>query len=124
MLDCQSICTHAGLRSRPKYITMAFEKGITLYTAGTPNGWKANMIVEELKVPYKLHAISLSDNEQKQEWFERINPNGRIPAIGKNLQAHFSDCWRIFMDFLKYWYLYMQLTMMRVTCQSLSLAPS
>ena len=82
------------------------------------------MIVEELKVPYKLHAISLSDNEQKQEWFERINPNGRIPAIGKNLQAHFSDCSRIFMDFLKYWYLYMQLTMMRVTCQSLSLAPS
>ncbi len=63
--------------------TMAFDKGITLYTAGTPNGWKANMVVEELKVPYKLHAISLSDNEQKQEWFEKINPNGRIPAIGE-----------------------------------------
>ena len=75
---------------------MAFDKGITLYTAGTPNGWKANMIVEELKVPYKLHAISLSDNEQKQEWYEKINPNGRIPAIGKSSQANFSNCRRVF----------------------------
>ncbi len=96
LLDCQSMYTRAGLRSRPEYITTAFEKGITLYTAGTPNGWKANMIVEELKVPYKLHAISLSDNEQKQEWFEKINPNGRIPAIGKSLQAHDSNCRRMF----------------------------
>ena len=63
--------------------SMVFDKGITLYTAGTPNGWKANMIVEELKIPYKLHAITLSDNEQKQEWFLKINPNGRIPAIGE-----------------------------------------
>lgn len=53
------------------------------------------MIVEELKVPYKLHAISLSDNEQKQEWFEKINPNGRIPAIGKSLQAHLRNCRRM-----------------------------
>ena len=64
---------------------MAFNKGITLYTAGTPNGWKANMITEELKVPYNLHKISLSDNEQKQDWFLKINPNGRIPAIGEGI---------------------------------------
>ncbi|KAL0023698.1 hypothetical protein WJX79_003791 [Trebouxia sp. C0005] len=31
--------------------------------------------------PYKVHAISLSKNEQKEEWFLKINPNGRIPAI-------------------------------------------
>ena len=36
-----------------------FDKGVTLYTAGTPNGWKANMIVEELKIPYKLHTVIL-----------------------------------------------------------------
>lgn len=81
--SCQILRVHAGLHSRPAFAQMAFDKGITLYTAGTPNGWKANMIVEELKVPYKLHAIKLSDNEQKQEWFEKINPNGRIPAIGE-----------------------------------------
>ena len=79
----------AGLRLRPACTQMAFDKGITLYTAGTPNGWKANMIVEELKVPYKLHAVKLSDNEQKQEWFEKINPNGRIPAIGEPQHVNF-----------------------------------
>ena len=62
--------------------TMAHDKGITLYTAGTPNGWKASIILEELQVPYKIHPISLSKNEQKEDWFLKINPNGRIPAIG------------------------------------------
>lgn len=56
-------------------------KGITLYTAGTPNGWKANILVEELHIPYKVHAISLSKNQQKEDWYIKINPNGRIPAI-------------------------------------------
>ena len=62
---------------------MATSKGITLYTSGTPNGWKASILVEELQTPYQVHAISLSKNEQKQEWFLKINPNGRIPAIGE-----------------------------------------
>ncbi len=64
---------------------MATSKGITLYTSGTPNGWKASILVEELQIPYKVHAISLSKNEQKEEWFLKINPNGRIPAIGELL---------------------------------------
>lgn len=54
---------------------------ITLYTAGTPNGWKASILLEELGLPYKLKAISLSKQEQKEEWFLKVNPNGRIPAI-------------------------------------------
>lgn len=62
---------------------MVFDKGVTLYTAGTPNGWKANMTIEELGIPYELHAMTLSENEQKQEWYLKINPNGRIPAIGE-----------------------------------------
>ena len=57
-------------------------KGLTLYTAGTPNGWKASIVIEELQLPYKVHAIALSKNEQKEDWFTKINPNGRIPAIG------------------------------------------
>ena len=64
---------------------MATSKGITLYTSGTPNGWKASILVEELQTPYQVHAISLSKNEQKEEWFLKINPNGRIPAIGEPL---------------------------------------
>ncbi len=62
---------------------MASNKGLTLYTSGTPNGWKASILVEELQIPYKVHAISLSKNEQKEDWFLKINPNGRIPAIGE-----------------------------------------
>lgn len=58
---------------------------IDLYTSGTPNGQKANILLEELGLQYTVHAISLSKNEQKETWFtEKINPNGRIPAIVDN----------------------------------------
>ncbi len=39
------------------------------------------MTLEELGVPYEIRSISLSKNEQKEEWFLKINPNGRIPAM-------------------------------------------
>ncbi|WP_428633227.1 glutathione S-transferase N-terminal domain-containing protein [Sedimenticola sp.] len=32
-------------------------------------------------LPYQLQAIKLSEGEQKQPWYLKINPNGRIPAI-------------------------------------------
>ena len=54
---------------------------IDLYTAPTPNGWKASVTLEELGLPYETHAIDLSKGEQKQEWFLALNPNGRIPVI-------------------------------------------
>jgi glutathione S-transferase len=54
---------------------------IDLYTAATPNGWKASILLEELALPYEVKALKLQDLEQKQDWFLRINPNGRIPAI-------------------------------------------
>lgn len=54
---------------------------IDLYTAGTPNGYKVSIALEELELPYELHNLNLLANEQKQEWFLEINPNGRIPAI-------------------------------------------
>lgn len=54
---------------------------IDLYTAATPNGWKASVTLEELALPYEVHAVNLAKNEQKEPWFLAINPNGRIPAI-------------------------------------------
>jgi glutathione S-transferase len=54
---------------------------IDLYTAPTPNGWKASIALEELGLPYTTRPVRLDHLEQKQEWFLRINPNGRIPAI-------------------------------------------
>ena len=54
---------------------------IDLYTAQTPNGWKASIMLEEVGLPYTVKALRLDNLEQKQEGFLRINPNGRIPAI-------------------------------------------
>ena len=54
---------------------------IDLYTAPTPNGWKASIALEELGLPYTVRALNLGKLEQKETWFLKINPNGRIPAI-------------------------------------------
>ncbi len=54
---------------------------IDLYTAPTPNGWKASCTLEELDLPYETQFVNLAKNEQKQEPFLAINPNGRIPAV-------------------------------------------
>ena len=54
---------------------------IELFTAATPNGWKVSVALEELGLPYTVRALSLGKLEQKEEWFLRINPNGRVPAI-------------------------------------------
>ncbi|HEX9206648.1 MAG TPA: glutathione S-transferase N-terminal domain-containing protein [Steroidobacteraceae bacterium] len=54
---------------------------IELFTAATPNGYKISIALEELELPYALRVIDLAQQEQKQDWFLAINPNGRIPAI-------------------------------------------
>jgi glutathione S-transferase len=54
---------------------------IKLYTAATPNGWKASVTLEEMGLPYEVHALDLMKGDQKTAEFLAINPNGRIPAI-------------------------------------------
>lgn len=54
---------------------------IDLYTAATPNGHKVSILLEELGLPYTVHALSFDKREQKAPAFLKINPNGRIPAI-------------------------------------------
>ena len=54
---------------------------IQLYTASTPNGIKASIVLEELELDYTVRALDLRGREQKEDWYLRINPNGRIPAI-------------------------------------------
>lgn len=63
---------------------------IDLYTSPTPNGWKASVTLEELEIPYEAHAIDLSKNVQKEEWFLKLNPNGRIPVIVDRDQNDFA----------------------------------
>ncbi|KAG8812626.1 glutathione S- transferase, nitrogen catabolite repression regulator [Serendipita sp. 399] len=68
-------------------------KPIEFYTASTPNGRKVSIFLEELKAAYGLQyhprRIALSKNEQKEDWFIKINPNGRIPAIVDNSNGGF-----------------------------------
>jgi GST-like protein len=54
---------------------------IVLYTAATPNGRKVSIMLEELGLGYEVKRLRLDQMEQKQDWYLRINPNGRIPAI-------------------------------------------
>ena len=54
---------------------------IDLYTAATPNGHKVSIALEELGLPYNLHAIDLLSGAQKQPAFLAMNPNGRIPVL-------------------------------------------
>lgn len=54
---------------------------IELYTAPTPNGRKVSVALEEMGLPYEVHAVDLMAGDQKTPEFLAINPNGRIPAI-------------------------------------------
>lgn len=54
---------------------------IELYTAGTPNGWKVSMALEEMAIPYNVNVINLGNGEQRDPEYLKICPNGRIPAI-------------------------------------------
>lgn len=54
---------------------------IELYTAPTPNGWKASVTLEELGLPYEAITVNLMEGDQKKPAFLKLNPNGRIPAI-------------------------------------------
>ncbi|HZF15107.1 MAG TPA: glutathione S-transferase N-terminal domain-containing protein [Steroidobacteraceae bacterium] len=54
---------------------------IELLTSATPNGWKISIALEEMALPYTVKHIQLSTLEQKQDWYVKLNPNGRIPTI-------------------------------------------
>jgi len=53
----------------------------TLYTAATPNGWKVSIALEEMGLPYEVRVIDFATNEQKADWYVKLNPNGRIPTL-------------------------------------------
>ena len=63
---------------------------IDLYTAATPNGHKVSIVLEELGLPYTVHALSFDNKEQKSADFLKINPNGRIPAIVDRANGDFA----------------------------------
>ena len=54
---------------------------IDLYTWTTPNGRKASIALEEMGLPYTVHAVDIGKDEQFKPEFLKICPNNRIPAI-------------------------------------------
>jgi GST-like protein len=54
---------------------------IQLYTWVTPNGKKVSIMLEELGIPYEVHAVNLGQGDQFKPEYLAINPNNKIPAI-------------------------------------------
>lgn len=57
---------------------------IDLYAAGTSNGMRARIALEECGLAYKLHPIALEKGENKTPQFIALNPNAQIPVIVDN----------------------------------------
>ncbi len=54
---------------------------IDLYAAGTSNGMRARIALEECGLPYTLKPVDLTKGEHKTPQFLALNPNGQIPVI-------------------------------------------
>ncbi|MCW6508148.1 glutathione S-transferase N-terminal domain-containing protein [Lichenifustis flavocetrariae] len=54
---------------------------LQLYSFPTPNGVKVSIALEEMGLPYEVHAVNIMQNETWGPEFLALNPNGKIPAI-------------------------------------------
>ncbi len=54
---------------------------IDLYSWPTPNGNKIHIMLEECGLPYRVHPVNISANEQFKPEFLAISPNNKIPAM-------------------------------------------
>jgi GST-like protein len=54
---------------------------IDLYTAGTGNGRRPALMLEECGLAYTAHKLDLMKGEGKSPEYQKINPVGAIPAI-------------------------------------------
>lgn len=54
---------------------------IDLWTWTTPNGRKVSILLEELGLPYRTHAVDITQGEQHEPAFLAVSPNNKIPAI-------------------------------------------
>lgn len=54
---------------------------IDLYLAGTANGLRASVALEEAGLPYRAQKVDLAKGEQRSPEFLKLNPAGLIPVI-------------------------------------------
>jgi GST-like protein len=54
---------------------------IDVYSWPTPNGHKVHIMLEEIGLPYQVHAIDIGAGDQFKPEFLSISPNNKMPAI-------------------------------------------
>ena len=54
---------------------------IELFTANTPNGKKISIMLEEIKIEYKVTKINIFKDEQFKPEFKKLSPFSKIPVI-------------------------------------------
>ena len=54
---------------------------LQLYSVPTPNGVKVSIMLEEIALPYEVHALKFGEEGTQAPEFLSLNPNGKIPAI-------------------------------------------
>lgn len=54
---------------------------LELYSWATGNGRRASIVLEESGLPYDVHPMELATKVQKEPWYVKLNPNGRIPTL-------------------------------------------
>ena len=54
---------------------------IDLYTWTTPNGRKVSSMLEEIGLPYRVHAINIGKGDQFKTEYVALNPNSKIPSL-------------------------------------------
>src|ERR1700720_4078917 len=77
-----------------------------LYTAGTGNGQRAAIAVNECGVSCEIHVLNLGQGDQKAADYLKVNPTARIPTLidpggpgGKPLTV--TQSWAILMYLVK-----------------------
>ena len=56
-------------------------EAMELYTAGTGNGQRAAIAVNECGVPCTMHVLNLAQGDQRKPDYLKINPTARIPTL-------------------------------------------
>jgi len=54
---------------------------IDLHTTPTANGYKASIMLEEVGLPYRVHAYDLRKGEHQSPAYLALNPVGRLPTL-------------------------------------------
>jgi glutathione S-transferase len=60
---------------------MGADRRVTLFHSPNTRSSGARTLLEELGVPYDLHAVNMKAGEQRQPAYLAINPMGKVPAV-------------------------------------------